>query len=67
MKIKKANEKSSITPFPLKIFNLMEEIKFIMYQGSLTTPPCHQTVTWILAGKIRKITNEQVNNFFHLQ
>ncbi|XP_043479290.1 carbonic anhydrase 2-like [Leptopilina heterotoma] len=62
-KVQKINEQSSIKPFSLKIFNLKEEIKLITYQGSLTTPPCYQTVTWILAAKIRRITNEQVEEF----
>lgn len=33
---------------------------YITYDGSLTQPPCHETVTWILVNKPVYITKQQV-------
>lgn len=34
--------------------------KYYRYQGSLTTPPCSEPVTWNILGKIRDISKDQV-------
>ncbi|XP_027069775.1 alpha carbonic anhydrase 1, chloroplastic isoform X1 [Coffea arabica] len=34
--------------------------KYYRYSGSLTTPPCNQTVAWYILGKVRPISPEQV-------
>ncbi|XP_059219440.1 carbonic anhydrase 2 [Stomoxys calcitrans] len=36
---------------------------FYTYQGSLTTPPCSQAVTWILFPKVLPISNAQMKTF----
>ncbi|OMO68357.1 Alpha carbonic anhydrase [Corchorus olitorius] len=34
--------------------------KYYRYVGSLTTPPCSETVTWTILGKVRSISKEQI-------
>ena len=36
---------------------------YITYEGSLTQPPCHETVTWILMNRPIYITKQQVSTF----
>lgn len=38
---------------------------FITYQGSLSTPPCSETVTWILIDRALNITSLQVTLRLH--
>ncbi|CAD7093290.1 unnamed protein product [Hermetia illucens] len=40
--------------------------KFYTYQGSLTTPPCSETVTWIVFANILNISHRQLNEFRQL-
>lgn len=40
--------------------SLKEE--FIAYQGSLTTPPCSEAVSWLVAKNPRKISWRDVSN-----
>lgn len=39
-----------------------ESFGFITYQGSLSTPPCSETVTWILIDRALNITSLQVTH-----
>lgn len=41
-----------------------ESFGFITYQGSLSTPPCSETVTWILIDRALNITSLQVTLSF---
>lgn len=34
---------------------------FISYSGSLTTPPCSETVTWVIAREPIPISNKEVS------
>ncbi|KAK6244521.1 hypothetical protein QUC31_010930 [Theobroma cacao] len=34
--------------------------KYYRYVGSLTTPPCSESVTWSILGKVRSISKEQI-------
>ncbi|XP_077235759.1 alpha carbonic anhydrase 1, chloroplastic-like [Tasmannia lanceolata] len=34
--------------------------KYFRYHGSLTLPPCTQNVTWIILGKVRELSKEQL-------
>lgn len=36
---------------------------YVTYGGSLTTPPCTETVQWVLMAKTAKITSEQYEAF----
>merc|ERR1719359_326105 len=36
---------------------------FYHYKGSLTTPPCSQTVHWFVTEKPAKVTEKMVSNF----
>ncbi len=40
---------------------LPETTDYVTYEGSQTTPGCHETVTWILMNKPLYITSYQVN------
>lgn len=42
-----------------------ESFGFITYQGSLSTPPCSETVTWILIDRALNITSLQVTSCVH--
>lgn len=59
-KVKQPGASVRILPFSLSIFHLNKEKHFITYKGSLTTPPCFQIVTWILAEKLRNVNEKQV-------
>lgn len=37
--------------------------KYYTYPGSLTTPPCSETVTWVVLAKSAKMTHEQYEAF----
>ncbi|XP_032826127.1 carbonic anhydrase-related protein 10 [Petromyzon marinus] len=39
-----------------------ETQSYITYDGSLTTPPCHETVTWIIMNKPTYITRVQMHS-----
>lgn len=39
--------------------------KYYHYTGSLTTPPCYESVSWYIMHEGIKITQDQVRNFDH--
>lgn len=39
--------------------------KYYHYTGSLTTPPCYESVSWYIMHEGIKITQDQVRNFEH--
>lgn len=39
--------------------------QFMTYEGSTTSPACHETVTWIVANKPIYITKQQVSTRPH--
>lgn len=50
--------------YPIKQLSLHELLPstpyYLTYEGSTTTPACHETVTWVLVNKPAYISKEQV-------
>ena len=55
---------------PIAINKLLPQLEHLdrywMYQGSLTTPPCSNTLTWIISQNWLKMTSNQVRFFLHI-
>lgn len=54
------------------LFSLRDVIKssdfhFLSYKGSLTTPNCYETVTWMVSTKILKISSKELAQFRKLK
>ncbi|XP_050086334.1 carbonic anhydrase 2-like [Anopheles aquasalis] len=58
---------SFIDTFPL--YEVIGDIEwpYFSYEGSLTTPPCLETVTWIVATKPLLVTEKEMNQFRRLR
>jgi len=56
-------------PEPFMINDLLPEIKdeYYWYEGSLTTPPCNETVHWIIFENHVEISQGQMNKFRRLK
>ncbi|XP_022909377.2 carbonic anhydrase 1-like [Onthophagus taurus] len=50
-------------PFPMARLLPPFQRRYVCYAGSLTTPPCHETVTWIIFDKILEISRENIERF----
>ena len=58
-RVKWAGEEIQVGPFSIN--NLLPATSHYMtYEGSLTQPPCHETLTWILVNKPVYVTKKQV-------
>uniref|UniRef100_A0A1A9ZJJ0 Carbonic anhydrase n=1 Tax=Glossina pallidipes TaxID=7398 RepID=A0A1A9ZJJ0_GLOPL len=65
----KTYKKSVLVKYPLKIADLLGNVDtnvFFSYHGSLTTPPCYQSVLWYVFRDAVPITEKQLNNFFQI-
>ncbi|PVD31507.1 hypothetical protein C0Q70_06919 [Pomacea canaliculata] len=55
-----------ITPFPLSKLLPKGSTTYYRYFGSLTTPPCYETVIWTLFKDRIQISEDQINKFRNL-
>ncbi|CAI9097725.1 OLC1v1034201C1 [Oldenlandia corymbosa var. corymbosa] len=60
-RIRSVNEQPEIAVGEFNMHQLKKDThKYYRYAGSLTTPPCNETVTWYLLGKVRSLSEEQL-------
>ncbi|XP_046548907.1 carbonic anhydrase 12-like [Haliotis rubra] len=66
-KIEHSEDTHSIPTFP--IMSLLPENRqgFYRYEGSLTTPPCSETVLWTLFTETVEVSEEQLEKFRHIK
>ena len=57
-------ESAEIEPFSLSLFDIdILKEGYVSYLGSLTTPPCSESVIWLIPLRIKSITIDEVTNF----
>ncbi|KAJ8675211.1 hypothetical protein QAD02_010997 [Eretmocerus hayati] len=70
-KILAPGQSTEISPFSLALFdqNLAQQgnIQYIIYTGSLTTPPCSESAIWLLSAKTKSITADEMELFRRVQ
>jgi len=62
-KISKVGTTTDVTGFTLRSLLPTNFDTFYSYEGSLTTPPCSQTVTWIVMSEYSLISYKQLSEF----
>lgn len=56
-----AGQKSTVQKLP--VWSLLPDTNYYLtYEGSLTQPACHETVTWVLFNKPVYVDKQQVSN-----
>ncbi|OXU26834.1 hypothetical protein TSAR_011935 [Trichomalopsis sarcophagae] len=67
-KILKPRQSTDIDPFPLSLFDLdLLKEGYVTYLGSLTTPPCSESVIWLISVRIKDVTIDELESFRKLQ
>ncbi|KAK0181212.1 hypothetical protein PV327_003514 [Microctonus hyperodae] len=57
-----------LDPFELSSFNVaIAAVQFATYAGSLTTPPCSQSVIWILPINTLNVSSKQMKKFRNIE
>lgn len=54
---------TTMSPFSIRSLLPASNEDYFRYRGSLTTPPCYESVTWSVFRSPVKITTEQIKNF----
>ncbi|XP_001360972.2 carbonic anhydrase-related protein [Drosophila pseudoobscura] len=65
--IKKAGRSVEVPPFPISYLVTPFYTQFFSYQGSLTEPPCHRGVEWLINPDPLAISERQLNEFRQLR
>jgi carbonic anhydrase len=45
--------------------NYWDNLAYFHYHGSLTTPPCTETVSWFVMEETIKVSRKQIDSTFH--
>ncbi|XP_058796497.1 carbonic anhydrase 2-like [Phymastichus coffea] len=62
--ILKPGQSARIEPFPLSLFDLdLLKEGYVTYPGSLTTPPCSESVIWLISVRIKDVTIDELESF----
>jgi len=62
-RISKVGTTTDVTGFTLRSLLPTNFDTFYSYEGSLTTPPCNETVTWILLAEYQRISYKELSEF----
>ncbi|XP_034651089.1 carbonic anhydrase 2 [Drosophila subobscura] len=65
--IKRAGRSVEVSPFPISYLVTPFYTEFFSYQGSLTQPPCHRGVEWLINPRPLAISERQLNAFRQLR
>ncbi|KAF7488296.1 Carbonic anhydrase-related protein 10 [Sarcoptes scabiei] len=64
-KIRYRGQKASLKSFSLRDL-FPDDQNYLTYEGSLTTPSCDESITWIIINKPLSITKNQIQSFRNL-
>ncbi|XP_003745746.1 carbonic anhydrase [Galendromus occidentalis] len=59
----KGSSVTDVGPFNLRAFYPHQPGNYFTYEGSLTTPPCYESVTWILMRECIELSKAQLDKF----